>query len=349
MNRRFERWAPAVIVALAFGLAGCAKKGPPSGGPPDFTPPRVIATHPDSGASGVARDAQISVTFSEGMEPRSTDDAASLAPRVPIKQRRWSGRTMTLVLGEPLQAGKTYTLFLGDAAHDRHGNALAGGATVVFSTADSFPRGRIEGRVEARGFEPSGTYLWCYDSSVTAPDSTARDFLAVGIAGTKGDFRIDGLHVPGSYRVWAFADLNTNHSFEPQTDILAPADTVFSLTADQPVAHGVLLRVTNPRANGRVRGAVLDTLQDSLGVLRVVASAEIDSLQRVNGPVDVKGGFDLSLRPGMWRLTAYRDHDKNNIWRPSTEPASETLTLRVEPASDITNVVLVLRRASAVP
>jgi hypothetical protein len=338
-----------VAAAIALALTGCAKKGPPSGGPPDFTPPRVVGTSPDSGASGVARDARLSVTFSEAMEPRSTDDAVSIAPIVSIKQRRWSGRTMTLVLGEPLQAGKTYTLFLGDAAHDRHGNALVGGAAVVFSTADSFPRGRIEGKVVAKGFEPSGTYLWCYDASVKAPDSTARDFLAVGIAGAEGKFRIDGLHVPGSYRVWAFADLNTNHSFEPQSDILAPADTVFTLTPDSPVAHDLLLHVLNPRAPGRVRGAVLDTLQDSLGVLRVVASAEGDSLVRVNGPVDVKGGFDLSLKPGTWRLTAYRDHDKNNIWRPSTEPASETLTMRVEPAADITNVVLVLHRASGVP
>lgn len=340
----------AWLALVALLLAGCAKKGPPSGGPPDFTPPRVIATTPDSGASGVSRKPRLTISFSEAMEPRSTDDAVSLAPRVPIRNRSWSGRTLSLTLAESLQAEKTYTLFLGDAAHDRHGNALVGGAAVVFSTGDSFPRGRIEGSVDARGFEASGTYLWCYDAlSGHVPDSTARDFQAIGIAGPKGQFRIDGLRVPGSYRVWAFADLNTNHSFEPETDILAPADTTFALTPDQPVARNIVLRVTNPRAPGRVRGAVIDTLQDSLGVLRVLASAESDSLQRVPGTVDAKGGFDITLKPGLWRITAFRDHDKNGIWRPSTEPVSQTETVRIEPAADVTNVVLVLRRASGVP
>jgi hypothetical protein len=35
------------VVALV-GLAGCAKMEPPPGGPPDPTPPQLVATRPDS-------------------------------------------------------------------------------------------------------------------------------------------------------------------------------------------------------------------------------------------------------------------------------------------------------------
>ena len=61
-------------------------------------------------------------------------------------------------------------------------------------------------------FAAPGTYLWCYPDSV-APDSTARDFAAVGLADDDGSFRISGLH-PGRYRVWAFADLNRNRKYD---------------------------------------------------------------------------------------------------------------------------------------
>lgn len=339
----------SVVASLAL-LAGCAKKGPPSGGPPDVTPPRVTASHPDSGAAGVARDAPLSITFSEGMEPRSTDEAVSIAPRVDIRRRLWSGRTLTLVLAQPLRAHQTYTLFLAEGARDNHGNTLSGGSAIVFSTADSFPRGRIEGRVDAKGFSAVGTALWCYEATGgRVPDSTARDFDAIGIANPDGEFRIDGLAVPGRYRVWAFADLNGNHSFEPATDVLAAADTVFALEPGAPVARGVRLHVVNPRAPATLMGAVVDSLADSVGVVRVLAVADSDSTQRVIRDADHTGGFQLTLTAGRIRLRAFRDLDKNRVWDPAREPASEPLLLDVEPAAEIKDLVLVLRRVRTVP
>jgi uncharacterized protein (DUF2141 family) len=337
----------ALVLALA---SGCAKKGPPSGGPPDLTPPRVIETHPDSGRAAVPLDAVLSLTFSEGMEPRSTNEAVSLAPVIEIRRHRWSGRTLSLELAHPLEAGQTYTLFVAGGARDLHGNPMPGGSAVVFSTADSFPRGRIDGHIDARGFAAVGTALWCYeDRPGHVPDSTARDFDAIGLANEKGNFRVDGLAVPGRYRLWAFADLNGNHSFEPEADVLVPADTSFALDAAHPTAGPVLLHLVNPRAPGVLSGAVLDTLGDSLGVRRIVAVADSDTSARIMLDVDVKGGFELQLKAGRYRIRAFRDLDKNKLWNPDREPASEELLFVVEPAAQVKDLVLVLRRPRGVP
>ncbi len=341
---------PRFALLLLAVLAGCAKKGPPTGGPPDITPPRVIATHPDSGQARVPLDAVLSLTFSEGMEPRTTNESVSLAPRIEIKRHRWSGRTLSLELAHPLKAHQTYTMFLTEGAHDLHGNLLAGGSAVVFSTADSFPPGRITGRIDAKGFSALGTALWCYeDRPGHVPDSTARDFDAIGIANAEGVFRIDGLAVPGRYRIWAFADLNGNRSFEPESDVLAPADTVFALDPAHPAAGPVLLHLANPRAPGVLSGAVLDTLGDSLGVTRIVAVADSDTSARIMRDVDPKGGFGLQLKPGRYRIRAFRDLDKNRLWNPEKEPASDELLFIVEPASEVKDLVLVLRRPRTVP
>lgn len=350
MRARPSASAVAAAIAAAALVAGCAKKAPPSGGPPDLVPPRLVSSVPDSGAAAVARDARLSLTFTEGMEPRSTGDAVSLAPRVEIRQRRWSGRTLTLALAESLESDQTYILFVGGTARDRHGNAMGTGATVPFTTAAAFPPGALSGTVEARGFAAPGTYLWVYDAaSGHAPDSTARDFDALGIADEKGRFEVLGLSVPGRYRVWGFADLNANRSFEPATDILTPADTVVELTAERPGITALTLRMVNPRAPATVEGAVLDTLGDSLGVVRVRAVAERDSNLRVLVEVGARGGMTLSLEAGTYRVTAFRDLDRDRVPDPDTEPTSEPMLLRVEPASELKDVVLVLRRPRGVP
>jgi hypothetical protein len=96
---------------------------------------------------------------------------------------------------------------------------MGSGATVPFTTAGTFPPGGLEGTVDARGFDAPGTYLWVYDDAQgRLPDSTARDFDALGIADARGRFEVMGLSVPGRYRVWGFADLNhtTRSSSSPR-------------------------------------------------------------------------------------------------------------------------------------
>ena len=334
------------LVLLLPALGSCAKKGPPTGGPPDLEAPRLVASVPDSGASAVPRDAVISLTFSEGMEPRVTAEAISIAPRVDIRQRRWSGRTVTIALAETLRADQTYTVFLGNGARDRHGNLLEGHGTVVFSTADTLPPGVLDGQVVARGFPAVGTYLWCYDAAAgIEPDSTARDFDAVGLADRDGRFRVVGLPVPGRYRLWVFADLNGNRSLEPESDILTAIDTVFTLEASAPAARGFSVTVVNPRSPGRARGAVIDSLHVPGGALAVMAVAADDSLRQVVGTVNAESRFELSLPKGVWFLRAWRDLDRSRSWQRQTEPASAPRRVEIQPAAEFLDIDLVLEPA----
>ena len=335
--------ALALVLLAAAATAGCARKGPPSGGPPDILQPTVLAITPDSGATGVPRDARPTIEFSEGMDPRSATLAVEIAPNVDIRQRRWSGRKLSLVFADSLAADRTYTLFVGSDARDRHGNPLLAGRAVPFTTADRFPPGVIEGDVVATGFVASGTYLWCYPEG-RAPDSTARDFEAVGLAGEMGEFRITGLHVPGRYRVWAFADLNHNHSYEPDRDLLAPSDTTLALTESDAVVRGLKLRVTNPRAPARVKGTVVDTLGDERGALRLIVLSEADTSRRVLYDITTGGSFDFKWEPGIYHVRAFRDFDRNKTWKRDEEPGSAEIRVTLLPAGDLELPAFVLVR-----
>ena len=158
-----------------------------------------------------------------------------------------------------------------------------------------------------------------------------------GITGNRA--RAEGQNLPGTPGSPVFGGHPT----------IRAADTVFSLDPDSPVAGPVVLHVVNPRAPATVKGAVLDSLADSVGVVRLVAVAVQDSLRRTVRDLDAKGGFELSLAPGSWRMQAFRDLDRNRLWNPETEPASEVLSLELEPAAQLNDVLLVLRRPRGVP
>ena len=331
------------LAAAGLALVGCAKKEPPSGGPPDLESPRLVSSVPDSGAAGVPVDVTPTLTFSEGMEPRSSAEAVSFAPPLEIRQRRWRGRTLVLVMAKPLVRDRIYTMFVAGTARDRHGNNYGTGKTVVFSTGPLFPPGLIEGKIDARGFAAGGSYVWVYDQAQGhAPDSTARDFDALGLAQDDGSFRVSGLKVPGRYRLWTFADLNGNRSFEPASDILAAIDTTFDLTAESPRASGVELLVVNPRAPGTVSGTVVDSLADSTGIVHVVATSAADTTKRVLVQAGGDGTFELKLDGGKWRVRAFRDLDADRVWQPGRERASALVELDLEPAALVTGFKLTL-------
>jgi hypothetical protein len=207
------------------------------------------------------------------------------------------------------------------------------------------PAGRLEGTLDARGFAVLDTYLWCYDQSsgTRAPDSTARDFDALGLADADGHFRVVGLPVPGRYRLWTFADLNANRSYEPASDILAPVDTTLELTPARPALTGLTLRVVNPRAPGRIDGTVLDSSGVTAGERLIQALCASDSTLRPRVEPAERDTFKLSLPAGIWRLRAFRDLDKDRRWKPETEPASAEATVPVTAAGEAHDVVLVLR------
>jgi hypothetical protein len=332
----------ALLLAVACLLAGCAKKGPPSGGPPDLEPPRVVQTSPDSGAAGVSRHPAISVSFSEGMEPRSSGDALEFAPPLAILQRRWSGNTVSLVLKDSLRTDHTYTLFVGSGARDRHGNALADARAVVFTTATTFPPGVITGRVEAVGFRPASTSVWLYRDG-RRPDSTARDFDALAVADAKGEFRVAGL-ATGTWRLWGFADLNHNRSFEPASDLLVPADTALTLTLEQPVVTDVRLHMLNPKAPGRFAGTVVDSVSDQSGVARLIVTSVADTTRRLAYEVPESGSFDFQWEPGGYHVRAYRDLDRNKAWKRDTEPASGEVLVTIGPGAEVIGITFVLER-----
>ena len=112
----------------------------------DTTPPTVISVSPASGATGVARNASIRITFNEAMDPAtiSTGTIELRNPGGTLVSRAVSynttSRVATLNPSNRLAAGTTYTVTVRGGATDPRvkdaaGNALAASVVWSFTTA----------------------------------------------------------------------------------------------------------------------------------------------------------------------------------------------------------------------
>jgi hypothetical protein len=113
----------------------------------DEAAPTIQSTSPADGASGVATDANVVVTFSESMDQSATQAAFTLAPASgpgsPLAGTfSWSGATMTFDPTQPLVAGTQYVASVSTAARDVAGNQLTAPSSWSFTastTATSLP------------------------------------------------------------------------------------------------------------------------------------------------------------------------------------------------------------------
>ncbi len=127
----------AALTLLSIGLT--ARVGAaPTPDPGDTTPPSIVSVTPASGQTGVAKDANIVVTFSEAMNQASAQSAFQ-SSELGAGTITWNagGTVMTVNPNADLtytSSGKSYSFQITTTATDLKGNALSTPASVTFKT-----------------------------------------------------------------------------------------------------------------------------------------------------------------------------------------------------------------------
>ena len=198
---------------LVVLISSCAVPVAPTGGPPDSTPPTLVSSRPENGATSVTAR-EIELVFSEPVDPQSISRAVSLTPEpggpleIDVRAER-----VRIGLPESLRATTTYILSIDNNLRDIRNVAINRPITVAFSTGDAIDRGELGGRVirATDGQPAAGIDVFLYstpDSSLYsgAPlyrTQTGRDgrftfvylrdttYFAVAVADANGNRRLD--------------------------------------------------------------------------------------------------------------------------------------------------------------
>ncbi|SHL07955.1 Ig-like domain-containing protein [Rhodothermus profundi] len=225
-------------LVLLIGLTACANPVPPSGGPPDRTPPALVESTPPPNATNV-QDPRIRLVFSEGIDPASVARALSItpAPERPPKVRV-RGRTVTFSLPTPLRSNTTYVLTFDTDLRDLHGVSLREPIVLAFSTGPTINRGQLVGRVldAASGQPVANIDVYAYALTDSLPLRTwppSPDYRTQ--TDPEGRFQFAYLS-DQRYFVIALADRNRNRQPDPGEAFAAPPHPAL-----QPDTSGQLL------------------------------------------------------------------------------------------------------------
>jgi hypothetical protein len=231
-----SRGVLALLVLLI--AAACAHVEPPTGGPEDLEPPRLLVTRPDSLAVVADLAAPVVLVFDERVSERGVEQAVLVSPRTSMVRVDHRRDELRVSLRGGWLPNTIYHVTVLPEIQDLFGNRRTEPVNFVFSTGPPIPDTRLTGVVTDR-------ITGRNEANARVEAIRMADSLVYAMpSDSAGRFVFDRLP-EGEYRIRAFQDMNRNRALDP----FEPRDTAFAtvITTDTPsVALAILLPDTSP-------------------------------------------------------------------------------------------------------
>ena len=315
---RVTRAVRPVSVLLALAALACARIEPPPGGPPDTSPPQLLATRPDSFARIPGFRGSVEFRFDEVISEGSSANEGTgtgdleklviLSPSTKVPDVSWHRDRIDVRPNGGWQPDRVYRVELLPGVTDLRRNRSDTGAVLTFTTGAPLPATSIQGTVvdwttgrpapaalvEAILLPDSLPYRGVTDSSgrISLGPLPAGDYVVRGVLDQNHNMRLDPREAFDSVRLargktsagelWAFVHDTT----PPRIRTITVADSI-SATIE-------LTQSLDPRQRLTPAAATVRLLPDSTPV-------RVASL--LPKPVD----DSLHARQGAARDTTARD------------------------------------------
>lgn len=242
MLRRILAYVFIFLAITAFYQ--CARKGTPTGGPKDVTPPVLIRAEPENMSTNFKGN-KIRLYFDELVKLEKVQEQLIVSP--PLKYQPMlspqgnANKFVEIVLKDTLKENTTYTINFGQSIVDNNEGNPNSFLTYVFSTGDYIDSLELQGVVKdafnKEADEFISVMLYSIDSSYT--DSTIYKRPPNYITNTLDStiiFNLQNLK-EGTYALMAIKDQAKNNIFDQNTDKIAfikdtvqlPTDSIYLL------------------------------------------------------------------------------------------------------------------------
>lgn len=300
-----------MLIALGFALS-CAVPVPPSGGPEDTEAPRIIATIPDSAATGVPVSTPLAVTFSEKMARSKLERLVTTHPPFEVGEVDWDGNTMTIKPLQPFVDDTTYLVTVKPGYRDSHNVPGTAEYSYPFATAAHLDSGSISGSVLFRRKATGSALVRCFvlRADTSFDPATRRPDRETG-TDDNGTFRFSYLPTDGSrFIVWAFQDQNSNGYFERDKEFGQGFTDTVSLDAGSPRKSGVAIAIIDPTEPGEIEGVITNQTGADSVPIAVALDAMKDTVVTVAAYIfcDPDGSYHIKkVPPGRYVLRSFID------------------------------------------
>ncbi|MCX2718312.1 Ig-like domain-containing protein [Lentiprolixibacter aurantiacus] len=223
----------------------CARRGSPTGGPKDTTPPELIRSDPEN-FSLEFDNRRIRLFFDEYIKLNNIQDQLIISPPLKnqpqISPQGVASKSIEVTIKDTLLENTTYTLNFGQSIVDNNEGNPNSFLTYVFSTGDYIDSLTVKGEVRdafnQNADEFISVMLYRLDSTYT--DSTIYKqppYYLTNTLDSATTFELQNLK-EGKYLIRAVKDEGKNNLFDPNADKIGflndtlelPTDTSFVLT-----------------------------------------------------------------------------------------------------------------------
>ena len=359
---RVTRAVRPVSVLLALAALACARIEPPPGGPPDTSPPQLLATRPDSFARIPGFRGSVEFRFDEVISEGSSANEGTgtgdleklviLSPSTKVPDVSWHRDRIDVRPNGGWQPDRVYRVELLPGVTDLRRNRSDTGAVLTFTTGAPLPATSIQGTVvdwttgrpapaalvEAILLPDSLPYRGVTDSSghISLGPLPAGDYVVRGVLDQNHNMRLDPREAFDSVRLargktsagelWAFVHDTT----PPRIRTITVADSI-SATIE-------LTQSLDPRQRLTPAAATVRLLPDStpVRVASLLPKPVDDSLHARQGAARDTTARDTTARDTTARDTTAPRRPGIAAAEPkpltSRPPLTDRLVLRVQRA-----------------
>lgn len=273
-------------IVLLVLVNSCANIIPPSGGPRDSIPPRLILANPKDSATNV-KTKNIVLTFDEFVSLQNVENIiySPVPKNIPIADYKL--RNVTIRFRDSLENNTTYAIDFGNAIMDVNESNVAKNFRYVFSTGPVIDNNTYRGRVYVAetGKTDSNLIVVLHRnlSDTAIQKLTPRFFTRIN---GKGDFIFNNLPA-GSFAAYVVNGKSFNKTFD-STDLFAFRDSVVDIGSDNERVDTFYAFIQTPRSdkkNADPASALPPSLRDDKR-LRYLAILD-------NGQQDLLSSFSM--------------------------------------------------------
>lgn len=231
------------ILIIALIVVSCASIGNPTGGPRDEDPPMFVRANPAPYSTNVNRQ-RVDIEFNEIVNVKDAFNKVVVSP--PSKQVprvSSSGRRVTVNFQDTLLPNTTYTIDFGNSIEDNNEANKLPSFAYTFSTGPDIDTLQISGMVlSAENSEPQQGMLVGVYANLSDTAFYTLPFERMAKTDDRGRFSILGL-APGSYRIFALADLDNDYHRANPEEAMAFYDILLSPYAQRTTTTDTLFNL----------------------------------------------------------------------------------------------------------
>jgi hypothetical protein len=229
------------LLFIAVLVVRCANPVPPTGGPIDKDPPKVLHLLPPNKTTNF-KSPSIEIHFDEYIQFQSSGGAVIISPPLdPMPQMMAKGKKLMIDFEKNLLPNTTYTINFGSSIKDVNEGNILDNFVYIFSTGPYLDSLVLSGKV-INAFDHKGV-----DGVVVALYPADWDSVLVKRkpyyftkTDPQGNFRFNYLK-DASYQIAALDDKNLNYIFDQPSEMIAFQDNILVLDESMVLSDPLIL------------------------------------------------------------------------------------------------------------